>query len=110
MSKVSMPDSFDTGLVCNNLEVAAQVSTLASQDVIVAHSTLLILSRLADVQACNRAVFFSRLVVDLRRTISRARQNWRFVNASLPRALLWLSSAQRWLRTSSLGLERQDGC
>ena len=75
MSKVSMPDSFDTGLVCNNPEVAAQVSTLVSQDVVVAHSTLLILPRLADVQACNRAVFFSRLVVDLRRTISRARQN-----------------------------------
>ena len=42
MSKVSMPDCFDTGLVCNNPEVAAQVSTLASQDVVVAHSTLLI--------------------------------------------------------------------
>jgi hypothetical protein len=70
-----MPVPFDTGLVCNNPEVAAQVSTLASQDVVVAHSTLLILSRLAEVQACNKAVLFSRLVVDLRRNISRARQN-----------------------------------
>ena len=75
MSKVSMPGSLDTGLVCNNPEVSAQVSTLASQDVIVALSTLLILSRLAEVQACNRPVLFSRLVVDLRRNISRARQN-----------------------------------
>ena len=74
MSKVSMPGSLDTGLVCNNPEVA-QVSTLAPQDVVVAHSTLLTLSRLADVQACNGPVLFSRLVVDLRRNISRARQN-----------------------------------
>jgi hypothetical protein len=44
MSKVSMPGSLDTGLVCNNPEVSAQVSTLVSQDVIVAYSTLLILS------------------------------------------------------------------
>ena len=110
ISKVSMPGSLDTGLVCNNPEVAAQVSTLAPQDVVVAHSTLLTLSRLAEVQACNRAVLFSRLVADLRRNISRARQNCRFVDANLPRARLWLSSAQRWLRTWSLGLERQDGC
>ena len=44
ISKVSMPGSLDTGLVCNNPEVSAQVSTLVSQDVIVAYSTLLILS------------------------------------------------------------------
>jgi len=75
MSKVSMPGSLDTGLVCNNPEVSAQVSTLTPQDVVVAHSTLIILSRLAEVQACNRAVLFSRLVVDLRRNISRARKN-----------------------------------
>ena len=75
MSKVSMPGSLDTGMVCNNPEVFAQVSKLASQDVIVALSTLLILSRLAEVQACNRSVLFSRLVADLRRNISRARQN-----------------------------------
>ena len=70
-----MPVSFDTGLVCNNSEVAAQVFTLAPQDVVVALKTLLVLSRLAEVQACDRAVLFSRLVVDLRRNISRARQN-----------------------------------
>jgi hypothetical protein len=75
MSEVLTPGSFDTGLVCNNPEVSAQVSTLASQNVIVALSTLLILSRLAEVQACNRPVLFSQLVVDLRRNISRARQN-----------------------------------
>ena len=75
MSKVSMPGSLETGLVCNNPEVFAQVSKLASQDVIVALSTLLILSRLAEIQACNRPVLFSRLVADLRRNISRARQN-----------------------------------
>ena len=75
MSKVSMPGSLDTGLVCNNPEVAAQISILAPQDVVVAHSTLLTLSRLADVQACNGPVLFSRLVVDLRRNISRARKN-----------------------------------
>ena len=69
-----MPVSFDTGLVCNNPEVAAQVSTLAPQDVVVAHSTLLILSQLAEVQACNRAVLFFRVVVDLGRDISRARK------------------------------------
>jgi hypothetical protein len=70
-----MPVSLDTGLVCNNPEVSAQVSILASQDVIIALSTLLTLSRLAEVQACNKPVLFSRLVVDLRRNISRARQN-----------------------------------
>ena len=70
ISEVSTPGSFDTDLVCNNPEVAAQVSTLAPQDVVVAHSTLLILSRLAEVQACNGPVLFSRLVVDLRRNIT----------------------------------------
>ena len=75
MSEVLTPGSLDTGLVCNNPEVFAQVSKLASQDVIVALSTLLILSRLAEIQACNRPVLFSRLVADLRRNISRARQN-----------------------------------
>ena len=97
ISEVSTPGSLDTGLVCNNPEVATQVFTLAPQDVVVALKTLLVLSRLAEVQACDRAVLFSRLVVDLRRNISRARQNCRFVDVNLPRALLWLSSAQRWL-------------
>jgi hypothetical protein len=35
ISKASMPGFLDTILVCNNPEVSAQVSTLASQDVIV---------------------------------------------------------------------------
>jgi hypothetical protein len=67
-----MPGSFDIILMRNNPEVFAKVSMLASQDVVVAFGSLFTLLWLSEVQACDRPILLSRLIVDLGKDISRA--------------------------------------